>query len=199
MLKPTLAAALMALAAAPLWAQAPSSPAKKDLVAKIVALQQPSVENMARQLAEQSIAPLTQRAGIALQSQVPPEKREALAREIQGDLKKYGDEVVPMLTERAAKLSPGVLGPMLEEKFSEDEIKQLLGILESPVNKRFQQLGPEMGQALTAKLVAETRTLVEPKAQALQQALARRFGAQPAPAGSAPRAAAPASAAASRK
>jgi hypothetical protein len=46
---------------------------------------------------------------------------------------------------------------VLEEKFTEDELKQLIAWLESPVNKKYQQLAPEMSNSLGQKLAAESR------------------------------------------
>jgi uncharacterized protein len=182
-----LAATLMA--AAPLvGAQTPapaSSPAKKELVLKILAVQQPAIENMARQLVETPAARLMQQAGPVLQQKIAADKREAVAQEIQADVKKYVDEAVPFVRDRAVKLGPTTIGAMLEEKFTEDELKQIIATLESPVYKRFNAMGNDMQRALGEKLVAETRSTMEPKMQALQQAVGRRLGVAPAPAAAA--------------
>ncbi len=172
-------------ASAPPTASATSSPAKKDLIQKILAAQQTGIEVMAQQLAQQPAEMLLQRASLALQ-RVPADKRAAVAKDIQSDAKKYADEAVPIVRERALKLAPGTIGALLEEKFSEDELKQVLAILESPVNRKFQSLGPDMQRSLGEKLVAETRGAIEPKVQALEKSIARRLSATaPAAAGSA--------------
>lgn len=158
---------------------APSSPAKKELVQKILLAQQPGIESMGRQLAEQPAARLMQQVGPALQQRVPAEKREAVAKEIQGDFKKYTDEAVPIVRDRAVKLAPSTIGAVLEEKFTEDELKQILATLESPVNRKFQALGGEMQRSLGEKLVADTRPVIEPKLQTLERSIARRLGIEP--------------------
>lgn len=164
--------------------------AKKELVQKVLQLQQGAVEAVARGLAEQSIAPLAQQVSAVLQARIAPEQREAAARDIQAEFKKYGDEVLPLLRERAAKLAPSTVGAQLEEKLSEDELKQVIAMLEAPIFRKYQQLGPEMQKALLEKLVAETRPTVEPKLIALQEAVGKRLGLPPAT----PRAAASAAA-----
>jgi hypothetical protein len=176
---------------------APSSPAKKELVQKILLAQQPGIESMGQQLAEQPAARLMQQVGPALQQRVPAEKRDAVTKEIQGDFKKYTDEAVPIVRERAVKLAPSTIGAILEEKFTEDELKQILATLESPVNRKFQSLGGEMQRSLGEKLVADTRPLIEPKVQTLERSIARRLGIEPPPASGpaaapAPKASAPA-------
>jgi len=160
---------------------APSSPAKKELIARVLTLQQPAIEGMARVLAEQPAAQMMQQAGLALQTRIAPDKREAVGKDIQADLKKYVDEAVPLVRDRALKLAPSTIGALLEEKFTEDELKQLLAIIESPINKKFQQLGGDMQKALTEKLVADTRSLIEPKIRALDQSVGKRLGLQPQP------------------
>ncbi len=170
------AAAQAAAPAAQAASAAPSSPAKKALAAKVLKLQQAGIENLARQITEQPAMQLLQRADMALQ-RVPAERREQLARDIQGDARKYADETVPIVRERAVALAPQTIGPILEANFSEDELKQIAAILESPVNRKFQQLSGEMQRALAEKLVGETRTSVEPKLQQFEQSLAKRFEA----------------------
>jgi hypothetical protein len=177
-----LATAALAGAAGLALAQGAVSPAKKELVQKLLQIQQGSIDGLARGLAEQAVAPLAQQAGAVLQSRVPPEQREATARDVQAEFKKFGDEVVPMLQERARKLAPSTVGTLLEERLSEDELKQVIAMLESPVYKKFQQLAPEMQKVLAEKLIADTRSLVEPKMTALQDALGKRLGLPPRPA-----------------
>lgn len=164
---------------------AESTQAKKDLVARVLQLQQPAIELVARAMAEQPAQILMQRAGQILQQRIPPDKRQAVAKDIQGDAKKYVDETVPLVRERAVQLAPSTIGVLLDERFTEEELTQLIAIIESPVNRKFQQLGGEMQKNLTEKLVAETRPMIEPKLRALDQSVAARLGIQ-APAAKAP-------------
>ena len=165
---------LAALCAAATLAQAQ---AKKELVQKVLLLQQPQIENISRSIVERPVAQLMQAAGQALQAQVPADKREAVGKALQADAKKFVDEATPLLRERAIKLAPSTFGVMLEEKFSEAELKQLIAWLESPVNKKFQQLGPEMQGDFVQKLAAEAAPLLDPKLQALQQKMRASFDA----------------------
>ena len=151
---------------------------KKELVTRILTLQQPGIEALARGLAEQPAAILMQQAGAALRG-VPADKREATGVAIQGDLKKYVDEAVPMVRERALKLAPSTVGALLEEKFTDDELKQIIAILESPAFAKYNRLQSDLQNALTAKLVAETRGEIEPKVKALEQTISKRLGLPP--------------------
>ena len=181
-MKRVFAVALLVLGTA---VHAQTSATKKELVARVLQLQQPGIEALARGLAEQPAAILMQRAGTVMQTRIPPDKREPIAKDIQADVKKYADEAVPLLRERAAKLAPTTIGPMLDERFTEDELKQLVAIIESPVNRKFQQMGGEMQKALSDQLVVETKGLMEPKIKGLEQSIATRLGLPAAPAASA--------------
>ena len=182
-------------ASAPIMASGAASAAKKELVQKILTLQQPGLETLSRNLVQQPAIAMMQEAGRALQ-QLPPDKREAAGKQIDADAKKYVDESVPLVRDRAIKLAPSTIGVALEEKFSEDELKQLVAWLEAPVTKKFAQLSPEIQSNFTQKLVADARPSIEPKLQALEGKVRTALGVPSA--GSAGPAAAPASAAATR-
>jgi hypothetical protein len=156
-----------------------SSPAKKELVQKILVLQQPEIENVARSIVERPAAQMMQEAGLAMQRQVPPDKREAMGKAIEAEVKKYVEEAYPLVRERAVRLAPSTLGAALEEKFSEDELKQLLAWLESPVNKKFQTLGP-VRNAFVQKVLAESVAAVDPKVGALDARIRVILGVPPA-------------------
>lgn len=178
------AAALVALAcvASPALAQS-----KKELINRVLLLQQPGVEALAKNIAEQPAIQLTLSARQAF-ANVPQDKRESVAKAIDADLKKYTDEAVPLLRERALKLAPQTIGTELDTNFNEDELKQLVSWLESPVIKRYQQIAPVMQRTLGDKLVNETRGQIEPKLKALEASMAKHLGLPPpgtAPAGGA--------------
>jgi len=155
---------------------------KKDLVAKVLQLQQAGIENIGRALAGQTSQRALQAAGQAI-PRLPADKREAAAKDVQADVKKFYDEVEPVLRKRAIDLAPGTLNAVYEERFSEDELKTVIAWLESPVSKKFQQVDGEMGNTLAQKVVADTRPSIEPKLKALEASLAKRLGIPVTPAG----------------
>ena len=162
---------------------APSTPAKKELVARLLKLQQPDVEQLARQLAEQPAAQLLGRAGAALPQRVAPDKQEAVAKEIQADAKKYADEAVPLVRTAAVKLAPSTIGAMLDKDFTEDELKQIVTMLESPAYQKYMGKADEMQKALLEKLITDTKGSIEPKVKALEATIGKRLGVTAAPAG----------------
>ena len=181
---------ILAIAAACTSVQAQSTPAKKELAARILKAQQPGIDQLARSLVEEPALEMMARASAALPARVAAERRDAVAKEIQADARRFVDETTPIVRDRAARLAPSTVGALLEEKFTEDELKQVVAMLESPVFTKFQQLGGDMQKVLAEKVVADTRPQVEPKVRALEESIARRLGINPNAAG-APAAPAP--------
>lgn len=166
-IKPVIAAALIVTA---VTAQAQT---KKELVQK---LQVALAENFAQTVLQQPVSQLGQMAQQALQTRVPADKREAAAKAVQADITKFMQENGPIVRERAVKLAPTTIGAVLEQEFSEDELKQVIGWFESPVSKKFAQLQPEFANALFKQLVPEIGPVVEPKLKALEQSVLKDLG-----------------------
>ena len=152
---------------------------KSELIAKVLTLQQAAIEQTAQVLVERPALQMMQQASVALQTRVPPEKRDAVAKDIQADLKKYADEAGPLVRQQAVKLAPSTIGVLMEQRFTEEELTQLIAILESPVNRKYQQMGGDLQKVLGEKLIIETKAAVEPKVKALEQALVKHLGLPP--------------------
>lgn len=163
--------------AAPAAAAAPASPAKKELIGRVLKLQQSGIERLATAMTEEPAVVLGGQASEVIAARVPKERQEAVAKEIQVEVQKYLKDTVPQVRKSAQQLAPATIGPVLEAKLSEDELRQIVTLLESPAYAKYQQLTGEMQQALQAKLVADTRGTVEPRVQALEKAIGERLKA----------------------
>lgn len=148
---------------------------KKELIAKLLQLQQPGIENIGRAIAGQTSQRVLQAAGQAM-PRIAADKREAVGKDVQADVKKFYDEIEPILRKRAADLAPATLAPVYEEKFNEDELKTVIAWLESPVSKKFQQVDGEIANTLAQKVVSETRGTVETRLKTLETSLAKKLG-----------------------
>ena len=167
------------------WAQ----DGKAALVKQFLDLQRPGIEALARALVQQASDPIAQAGSAYLQTQVPAEKRESAAKAADAELKKYFDDSYPLVRDKALQVAPTTLGPILEQNFSEEELKQLVAWISSPLAKKYQDLNPQMQTALTKKVVEDTRSSIEPKIRALDGSVAKALGAPTggnAPAGNAP-------------
>lgn len=141
---------------------------KKELVQKLLTMQQSSLENTARGLTENPARQLAAAAQQVIVQAVPEDKREATAKQVDAEIKKYLDAANPIVRSITIKQSQAAVGPLFEEKFTEDELKQLLTMLDSPVLKKYQTLLPELSKALVDKVVADARPQVDPKLQTAQ-------------------------------
>ena len=176
-------------------ALAQPSPAKKALIDKIVALQQQGLaDGLAANIIQGPLSQLTQAGRGALQ-QVPPETREATAKAMDADLKKFVEDNVPYLKDKISKAVPATASALLDERFNEDELKQVLAWAESPVSQKFGLASVELQKAVAQKVMAEAGPTLDGRLKTLQASLAKQLGIQPPPA-SAPK---PAASAAPKK
>ena len=196
-MKPYQLALPAMLALALLASPAAQAQSKKDLAAKVAQMQQPAIEGLSQELARDTIQRVAQAAS-QLVGNLPADKREAVGKQIQDDVKVFYIDVEARLRDSAAKVATPALASFLEEKFSEDELKQLAAWLDSATAKKYQQLGGDMQAMLARTLINDTKPQVEPKLKALEDTLKKRFIAAAPPAGAAskPAASAPAAPAA---
>ncbi|MBV8036631.1 DUF2059 domain-containing protein [Roseateles sp.] len=177
----------LALALTAGTALAEPSPAKKTLIDKIVAQQQGLAEGLTANIIQGPLSQLTL-AGRAALMQLPADKREATAKAMDGELKKFVDENVPYLRDKIAKAVPSTASALLDERFNEDELKQILAWAESPVSQKFGLANVELQKAVAQKVMAEAGPTLDGRFKALNASVAKHLGA-PAPGASAPKAA----------
>jgi hypothetical protein len=175
MFKPTIAAIILATAAAAgaHAAQPTVSPAKKQLVEKVLQLWH--IENVALEMIQDPVAKTLGQARVVLQGRVTPEKQEAALRDVAAEAQKFLEENTPVVKTSAEKLVPTTVAPILAEKFTEDELRQLIAILESPVKKKFETTVPELRKALGEKLAADAGPVIDPKLQDLNKRIGLRL------------------------
>jgi hypothetical protein len=149
----------------------PAHADKKESVQKIMSLQQNALDEIARNVAEAPARQLAAGARQVLIQAVPEDKRDGAAKDIDAEIKKYLDASVPMVRAAAGKEADQVVAPMLSDKFSEDELKQLAVMLDSPLLKKYQGLMPEMSKALLQKVIEDVKPQLAPKAQATEAAI----------------------------
>jgi hypothetical protein len=151
---------------------------KRELAVKLVTLQQADYESLGREIAANTAQRLLQAVLPAVDG-LPADKRDAAARDVQAEIKKFFDGVAPMLKTAAAKSSQAVVPPLLEEKFSEDELKQIIAWVDSPLSRKYRQFTVELPDKVMEKTVADTKAQMDPKFKALDQTLMKRLGITP--------------------
>jgi hypothetical protein len=163
-------------AAAPKPAPLPANASKPELVARLVQLQQGQAAAVAQSLLNQPLAQIQQQVGQVLQ-RLPAEQREGVAKDVQAEMRKYAEEVTPILRDALQRLAAQTMAPIYEERFNDDELRQLIAMLESPLVRKFEQTVPEVQKALNEKIIADVRGRMQERLRSLDQAVARRFNA----------------------
>jgi uncharacterized protein len=164
------AAAVAVIGLTALSAQAET---KQDLIKQLPSLQASELDALAAEMAQGPVRQIGAQAQQLLLQIVPPEKREATAQSISTELKKFVEASTPTVQASAKKLAPQVVAPIIESKFSEAELRDLVNMLNSPVFKRYQGLLPELSQAAITKISDDVRPTLMPKAQAVNDTVAK--------------------------
>ncbi len=167
----TLIVAASAASAAGTTQQA--SPAKQELVKRVLQLWQ--VDALAQNMLQEPVADAVGQARAVIQGRVPSERRDATMRDVSAEAKKFLDENSPLVRTNAQKLIPVTVAPILAEKFTEDELREIIKILESPAKKKFEEMMPAMQKALGEKLAADTRPAIDPKLDDFRQRISTRL------------------------
>jgi hypothetical protein len=171
-LKRVLLATALASAATAGWAQD-----KATLIKQFLDIQKPAVEMMARGIVQSTSDPVAAAASEYLSTRVAADKREAAAKAADEEFRKYFDATFPIVRDKAAQVFPGVVTPILEQDFTEDELKTLMAWLNSPVSRKFGETSGKLQQALGQKIVGDLRSTLEPKVEKLNVDVAKAIGA----------------------
>jgi hypothetical protein len=161
--------------------KADSSPAKKELIGRVLKLQQPAIEQLTVSVLNRPVNDLAQKLIPAIRN-LPEAKRDATAKSIDQTLRKFMDDNAPALVDKGKAVQASTIGVALDEKFTEDELKQLVAWLESPVSKKFAEVAPELQAAYTKRLIDDNGKALDEKFNALQANIAKQLGLD-APAG----------------
>lgn len=174
----TLAIASLALSAT---AIAQTADPKLEWATKVVTLQQgPELERLVGQLADSATQDILQNWGPKLQSNVPSAKMEQAKEGLNAELKKYFDDVSKTINSKVNKVSNSALIPAYMERFSLDELKQLVAFFDSPAIKKYQSAAPELGSLFVKQLIEETNSDVMARTRQFDDAATKIVGAGPA-------------------
>lgn len=174
----TIAAALLCTAAlAPAaYAQDKQDTAKKELATRIVNLQKAQdMDALIAQLAGTANRAVVE-AWLPRLDKMPAARQKAVADQLDVELKKFNDDVTRLIKTRNDRISLDVLVPAYSERFTADELKQLVAFLESPVIKKYYAANPHMANLLGQKLVEATRADVESRIKEFDARAAKIVG-----------------------
>jgi hypothetical protein len=172
MFRSPLAIIALALACAA-HAQSSISPEKEKLIQQLLQLWH--VENVALTMLQAPIDQSLRQARGLLQGRATEAQQAAALKDIAEYTKNFYLEAEPVVLGSAKKFIPSTVAPILAEKFSEQELRQIIALLESPVKSKFEKAIPEMQRALGQKIAAETGGQITPKMEKLQQQIGERM------------------------
>ena len=173
-----------------IYAQA--ADAKRALSVRVIAAQEGAeLERLYEQLAGSATQQVVANWNPRLDA-MPEDKRQAAANALDAELKKFNDDARKLVAAQSPKARESALIPAYVERFSEDELKQLVALMEAPVFKKYQTVAPELGSLFVKAIVDGTRGAVETRSKAFDTAAAKIVGTSSAPAASPPAAGPPA-------
>ncbi len=157
---------------------------KLEWATKAVALQQgPELERLVNQLADSASQEILQAWGPKLQANVSKDKMEAARKSLNVELVSYFDDVSKVISGKTAKVSADALIPTYMQRFTLEELKQLVAFFESPAVKKYQQSAPELGNVFVQQLIEATRADVTARGKRFDDAAIKIVGNAPAGAG----------------
>jgi len=142
------------------------APAKQALVQRV--LDKMGLESVGLQMLQTPVADMLRQSRVVVQSRVPADKQDALMKDITAEATKFVEQEAPALRASTHAIVQSSVAPLLAQKFSEDELKQLAGILESPVLAKFETIVPEMKRAVGENVARAQGAQVQPKMTELQ-------------------------------
>jgi hypothetical protein len=145
------------------------SPEKQKLIDQVLALW--PIEEVGIGMVQRPAVSAMEQARIALQGRVTADKQQAAMKAIGGDVQKYVDEATPIARDSALRLKKPVLAPLLAQNFSDEELRQLIVLLQSPVRKKFEQLVPQFEKAYGERIAADSHAQIDPKLKTLTESV----------------------------
>ena len=169
----TLAIALVCSAA---LAPAVQAQDKKELATRIVNLQKTQdMDALIAQLAGTANRAVVE-AWLPQLDRLPAARQKAAADQLDAELRKFNNDVVRLIKSKNDRISLEVLVPAYSERFTADELKQLVAFLESPVIRKYYAANPQMANLLAQKLVDATRNDVVNRTKAFDARAAQIVG-----------------------
>jgi hypothetical protein len=150
-------------------------PEKQALVNRVLAKM--ALDTVGLQMLQAPVAEMLRQSRVVVTSRVPAEKQEAAMKDITAEATRFIEQEAPPLrasTQAAVKSS---VAPLLAQKFSTEELKQLAEVLESPALAKFETLVPEMKKTVGDNVAKANAAQIQPKMTELQNRIGLRLRA----------------------
>lgn len=141
-------------------------PAKGALVQRV--LDKMGLDAVGLQMLQMPVADMLRQSRVVVQSRVPADKQDATMKDITAEATKFVEQETPALRASTHAIVQSSVAPLLAQRFSEDELKQLAGILESPVLAKFEGVLPELKRAVGENVAKANAAQIQPRMTELQ-------------------------------
>ena len=150
-------------------------PVKQALVQRVLAKM--PMDTVGLQMLQVPVNETLRQARAVLQGRATPDKQEAALKDITQEANKFIEQESPALRASTQAVVQASVAPLLAQKFSEDELKQLAAILESPVLAKFETIAPEIKKTVGENVAKANAAQINPKLTELQNRIGLRLRA----------------------
>jgi hypothetical protein len=155
---------------------AASVPADKQALVKRV-LAKMALDSVGLQMLQAPVAEMVRQSRVVVTSRVPAEKQEAVMKDVANEASKFLEQEAPPLRASTQEVVQASVAPLLAQKFSTEELRQLAEILESPLLAKFETLVPEMKKTVGENVAKANGAQIQPKMTELQNRVGLRLRA----------------------
>jgi len=149
-------------------------PAEKQAPVKRV-LAKMALDSVGMQMLQAPVAEMVRQSRVVITSRVPAEKQEAAMKDVTDEANKFIEQEAPPLHASTQAVVQSSVAPLLAQKFSTEELKQLADILESPLLAKFESLVPEMKRTVGENVAKANAAQIQPKMTELQNRVGLRL------------------------
>jgi len=150
-------------------------PEKQALVQRV--LDKMALDAVGLQMLQAPVAEMLRQSKVVVTSRVPAERQDATMKDITLEANKFMEAEAPALRTSTHAIVQKDVAPLLAQKFSVDELKQLATILESPVLAKFETIVPDMKRTVGENLARANQAQIQPKMTELQNRVGMRLRA----------------------
>lgn len=149
-------------------------PAEKQAPVKRV-LAKMALDSVGMQMLQAPVAEMVRQSRVVITSRVPAEKQEAAMKDVNDEASKFIEQEAPPLRASTQAVVQASVAPLLAQKFSTEELKQLADMLESPLLAKFESLVPEMKRTVGENVAKANAAQIQPKMTELQNRVGLRL------------------------
>jgi uncharacterized protein len=144
---------------------------KSALARQIVKLQQgPELDRLVQQLSTAAVQPEAVRWGQNVAANVPKEQQQKIVADIDVELRKFAADAQKIIQEKLKVVAEDVLVPAYTERFTEEELQQLVAFFGSPAVRKYQEVAPQIANQLVQKVVEASKPGIVERAKTFNAA-----------------------------